>query len=92
MLSFLTNVEIDVIIGVVCFLLGLSPLGTKATDWLKGIPSNVRTTLNGVETTVATNIKTAIADAENAVLSKLPVPAAKVAAPAPAPTPAAPAA
>jgi 2-oxoglutarate dehydrogenase E2 component (dihydrolipoamide succinyltransferase) len=101
MLAFLTNVEIDVIIGVVSFLVGLSPLGTKVTDWVKGIPADVRTALNGVEKTTAANIKSSVASAKSHVLASLPVPAVKpavtaavtvAAAPAPAaPAPAAPA-
>jgi hypothetical protein len=73
MLAFLTNVEIDVIIGVVCFLVGLSPLGTKVTDFFKGIPSDLRSALNGVEATVVSNVKAA----QTQVVASLPIPAAK---------------
>jgi len=84
MLSFLTDLEINFIVGVVSLGVGLSPIGTKITDWLKGIPADVRTALNGVEKTTAANIKTSVASAKSHVLASLPVPAVKVAVPVPA--------
>lgn len=77
MFSFLTALEINVIVAVVSLGVGLSPLGTKVKDWFKGIPSDVRTALNGVETTVSADIKTKVASAKAGVVAALPIPAPK---------------
>jgi|SRR6185312_4641206 len=100
MFSFLTALELNVVCVVGTAAVCLSPLGTKLKDWVKGIPADVRTALNGVEKTTAANIKTAAANAHAHVLASLPVPAVKPIAPAPvapvapppAPAPVAPAA
>jgi hypothetical protein len=92
--SLLTDFEVNVIVAVVSGAVCLSPIGTKIKDWVKGVPSELRTALNNVETDTATKLKSAVASAEADVFSKLPQPAAKkVALPAPAaPVAAAPAA
>jgi hypothetical protein len=102
MIPVLTDLEINLIVAVVVGGVCLSPLGTKLTDWFKGIPGDVRTALNGVEKTTTANIKASVASAKAHALAALPVPAAKpvvvtaavtAAAPAAAPpVPAAPAA
>lgn len=72
MFSFLTVFEGDLAIGVAAFIAGVI-LSTKVTDWFKGIPSDLRSALNGVEKTVVSNVKVAQAN----VVASLPIAAAK---------------
>ena len=89
MIPVLTGLEVNFIVGVVCLFVGMSPIGTKITDWIKGIPADLRAALNGVEKTVVSNVKVAQAN----VIATLPVPAVKpVVVASAAPAPAAPAA
>lgn len=80
--SLLTDFEVNVLVaagGLACGMI----FKTKLTDWFKGIPSELRTALNSVETDTAAKLKSAVASAEAAVFAKLPQPAApKVALPA----------
>jgi hypothetical protein len=96
MLSFLTDLQIDLVVAAVAFVAGVV-FSTKIKDWVKGVPAELRTALSGAETASLSAIETAQHD----VLAKLlPAPAvakvaaapvAKVAAPAaPAPAAAAP--
>jgi pyruvate dehydrogenase E2 component (dihydrolipoamide acetyltransferase) len=103
MLSFLTDIEIDLIIGVVSLVAGVL-FSTKIKDTLKGVPSDLRTALNSVEADAVAKIKAAKAATPVAVKKPSPAAAALVAAsasavataapaaPAPAAPPAAPAA
>lgn len=76
MLDFLTNLEINIVVGAVA-LLGGVVFSTKIKDWFKGIPSQLRVAINSVETDSLAKIKAAQAQ----VLAQIapPVPAAKVA-------------
>lgn len=73
MFDFLTSTEITIAAAVVGLGLGMSPIGTKITDWFKGIPADLRAALNGVEKTVVANVKVA----QQTVVAALPQPAAK---------------
>lgn len=92
--DFLVNVAVAVVAGGVC----LSPLGTKVKDFFKGIPSDVRTALNDVETDAVSKVKAAAAVAKAPAKKPTSAAAALVAASAatvaavPAAAPAAPAA
>lgn len=69
----------------------------KIKDWFKGIPSEVRATLNGVETSAVGTIKRAQSDVLSKIITALPAPTkpevvSTAQAPAPVAQPAAPAA
>jgi hypothetical protein len=66
MFGFLTVAEGDIAVAVVCLVLGVA-FSTKIKDWFKGIPADVRTALNGVETSALSNVKAA----QTHVLSQL---------------------
>ena len=91
MFSFFTDLEINIIVGVVALVAGVV-FSTKITDTFKGIPSDLRTALNGVETTALSNLKAAtpvVKKASPAAAAAVAAAAATVAAaPAPAAAPA----
>lgn len=76
MLDFITNLEINIIVGTVALICGVL-FSTKIKDWYKGIPSQLRSALGGVEADALAKIKQAQAD----VLAKIApaAPAPKVA-------------
>ena len=82
MLAELTHVEITLAVGLICLVLGVA-FSTKITDLAKGIPSDLRTALNGVEKATVANVKIAQAT----VVATLPQPVVKVAASSPLPAP-----
>jgi Flp pilus assembly pilin Flp len=80
MLAEVTHIEVAVVVGIIAFVLGVA-FSTKVTDLAKGIPSDLRTALNGVEKATVANVKIAQAT----VVATLPQPVVKVAASAPLP-------
>ena len=82
MLAEVTHIEVAVVVGIIAFVLGVA-FSTKVTDLAKGIPSDLRTALNGVEKATVANVKIAQAT----VVATLPQPVVKVAASAPLPAP-----
>lgn len=91
--SIFTDLVVNVIVGVVSAGVALSPLGTKLKDLFKGIPSDLRTALNNLETEAASKLKAATAPAPvklpaspaAAAVAAAAVTLAVPAAPAPAP-------
>jgi hypothetical protein len=97
--SLLTDLEADLVIGVVAFVVGVV-FSTKVKDTIKGVPAAARVAINNVEADALAKLKSA----QTSVLATLPgaAPAPKVAqppvfqtalppapvAPAPAPNPA----
>ena len=82
MLASLGPIEIAAAVAVIAFILGVA-FSTKVTDVAKGIPSDLRTALNGVEKATVANVKIAQAT----VVATLPQPVVKVAASSPLPAP-----
>lgn len=82
MLASLSTFEIAVAVAFVAFVLGVA-FSTRVTDLFKGIPSDLRTALNGVEKATVANVKIAQAS----VVATLPQPVVKVAASSPLPAP-----
>lgn len=76
MLDFITNLEINIIVGAVALICGVA-FSTKVKDWYKGIPSQLRAAISNVEGDALAKIKQAQAD----VLAKIApaAPAPKVA-------------
>ena len=91
--SLLTDLEADLVIGVVAFVVGVV-FSTKVKDTIKGVPAAARVAINNVEADALLKLK----GAQTQVLATLPgaAPAPKVAlapvttftAPAPAQDPA----
>lgn len=86
MFGFLTSLELGLLGAAAAFIAGVV-FSQKVKDWFKGIPSDLRTTLSGVES----NALSAVKAAQNKVLDDIStaLSSSKPAAPA---TPAAPAA
>jgi len=81
-LSFFTDLQVPLIVAAVAFVAGVV-LSTRVKDWFKGVPSELRTALNGAETSA----RAAIEQAQIDVLAKILPGAAQPKAPAPlAPT------
>ena len=95
MFSFLTDLEINLIVGAVSLVVGVL-FSTEITDTLKGVPSDLRTALSSVEADALAKVKAAKAATPAVVKKPSPAAAALVAASASAvataPAPAAPAA
>jgi hypothetical protein len=84
--DLLVNVAVAIVAGGLC----LSPLGTKLKDLFKGVPSDLRTALNNVETDATAKFKAATAPVP-VKLPASPAAAAVAAAAAAVAAPAAPA-
>lgn len=84
MFSFLTDLEIDLLVGVVAFAAGVV-LSQKVKDKLKGIPGELRTALSGAESSALAAIKAAEAKAIAEFLPGGTTPKAALPAAAPAP-------
>lgn len=77
-LSFVSNLEITLAVGVGAFIAGVV-FSQKTKDWFKGVPTELRAALKGVEADTLAKVKAAQA----VVISELPkLPSAKVALPA----------
>jgi hypothetical protein len=83
---------VSLVVGAVAFVAGLV-LSTKVTDIFKGIPADLRATLNTVESAAVSKVAAAkttiVSSAVSTALADLKL-AAPAAAPAPAPAPLAP--
>ena len=79
MFSFLTDLEITVIVGVVALVVGVL-FSVKITDTFKGIPSDLRTALTSVETNALAKLKAANVVAAPVVKVASPAASALVAA------------
>jgi hypothetical protein len=60
MLAFFSDVQLVLIATTVGLVVGVV-FSTKVTDWFKGIPAELRTSLNQVETATVAKVKVATA-------------------------------
>lgn len=97
MLSFLTDLQIDLAIGAVAYIAGVLT-STKVIDFFQGVPTELRSALTSAKTNALSALKTARADVVAKVIgttatkTAAPTPVAPVAAAPAAAAPAAPAA
>lgn len=80
MKAFFTGVEATLIAAAVAFVFGVL-FSQKIKDWFKGIPSDVRTGLNQVETAVRAKLTAAHTAAVAPAVAAVVVPAVGVTGP-----------
>lgn len=80
--DYFTDFELAIAVNAAVFVAGVL-FSTKIKDFFKGIPSDLRTALNGVEKTTIANVK----QAQAKVVAALPQPALKPPAPPVPPAP-----
>jgi len=73
MLDFVTNLEINIIVGAVALIAGVL-FSTKIKDWFKGIPSQLRAALNNVEADALAKVRGAQADVLAQIAPAAPAP------------------